>query len=1026
MSHIQRSPRFTVEDAIDVAAKWYGLPVTARPLPSERDQNFHLTTTAGEAYVLKIAGADDARDVLDLQNRALAHLHAADSRFAPLQLQQTLMGESMFHIPAADGTKHHVRLLRYVPGKPLADVKPHTPALLRSLGAYLGVMDRALAAFTHPAADRTLQWDLRQAPAVIRRHLGEIADPTRRAWVSAWLDEFEGETAPRLSNLRTSIIHNDGNDYNVIVAPATLQGPAEPTIAGVIDFGDMVHSYTVAEPAIAAAYAMLHKADPLTAAAHLIAGYHAEYPLTEDELALLYPLIRMRLCASVCLAAHQQRQQPENRYLSISEQPAWALIERLRNAPPNLAHYTFRQACGLPPCTATPAIVTWLEQNAGAFHSVVTPDLRSTALCPVDLSVGSPLLAERPTWGATELNARLVAEMADAGAAVGVGRYNEARLLYTSRQFDAVTEELPERRTIHLGVDLFLPPGSPVFAPLAGVVYAVANNEAHQDYGPVILLEHTADDQPAGAPAIHFFTLYGHLSRESLAGLYPGKRVAPGEQIGAIGDSPSNGDWPPHLHFQIISDLLGMDADFPGVAAPSQRALWLSLSPDPNLILQMPAAVLSPPGRNTDELLAARRQRIGRSLSISYRKPLKIVRGQRQFLYDDEGRAYLDVVNNVCHIGHCHPHVVRAGQAQMAVLNTNTRYLHDNLVEYAERLTATLPAPLSVCFFVNSGSEANDLALRLARVYTGQTDTVCLDVAYHGNLSSLIDISPYKHDGPGGRGAPPTTHVSLMPDPYRGPYRGMETGAAYARHVAEQVAQVEAQGRGVAAFIAESLLGCGGQIVLPDGYLAEAYRHVRAAGGVCIADEVQVGFGRVGTHFWGFETQGVIPDIVTLGKPIGNGHPLGAVVTTPAIADAFANGMEYFNTFGGNPVSCAIGIAVLEVIEREGLQAHALRTGNRLMEGLRELMARHRLIGDVRGLGLFIGAELVVDRESRAPAGEAAAYVADRMRGHGILISTDGPDHNVLKLKPPLPFDAADADRLVATLDRVLAEDAVR
>jgi 4-aminobutyrate aminotransferase-like enzyme len=255
---------------------------------------------------------------------------------------------------------------------------------------------------------------------------------------------------------------------------------------------------------------------------------------------------------------------------------------------------------------------------------------------------------------------------------------------------------------------------------------------------------------------------------------------------------------------------------------------------------------------------------------------------------------------------------------------------------------------------------------------------------------------------------------------------GWETGTKYADHVRELVAQVQGNGNGVAAFIAESVLGCGGQIVLPDGYLAEAYKHVRAAGGICIADEVQVGFGRVGTHFWGFETQGVVPDIVTMGKPIGNGHPLGAVVTTPEIADAFANGMEYFNTFGGNPVSCAVGLAVLDVIEQEGLQAHALRVGNRLMAGLCDLMPKYPLIGDVRGLGLFVGIELVLDREQKLPAGDHASYVANRMRDHGILISTDGPDHNVLKLKPPIVFDEQDADRLVATLDKVLAEDAVQ
>jgi len=267
-----------------------------------------------------------------------------------------------------------------------------------------------------------------------------------------------------------------------------------------------------------------------------------------------------------------------------------------------------------------------------------------------------------------------------------------------------------------------------------------------------------------------------------------------------------------------------------------------------------------------------------------------------------------------------------------------------------------------------------------------------------------------------------------MPDVYRGPYRAPapDAGRRYAEHVAEAVRQVRKKRRRLAAFFCESMLGCGGQIVLPEGYLAAASRHVRAAGGVVVADEVQVGFGRVGTHFWAFETQGVVPDIVTLGKPIGNGHPLAAVVTTPDIAASFDNGMEYFNTFGGNPVSCAVGLAVLDVMADEDLQAHALRVGEHFMAGLRGLMDRHPLIGDVRGLGLFIGVELVLDRERREPATRQAAHVIERMRDRGILLSTDGPDDNVLKIKPPLVFTEADADRVVAALDEVLAEDAFR
>ncbi len=424
------------------------------------------------------------------------------------------------------------------------------------------------------------------------------------------------------------------------------------------------------------------------------------------------------------------------------------------------------------------------------------------------------------------------------------------------------------------------------------------------------------------------------------------------------------------------------------------------------------------------EILAARRHLLGPSLSLSYRTPLHIVRGSGAYLYDADGRSYLDCVNNVAHVGHAHPRVVEAGVAQMRLLNTNTRYLHENVVRYAERLTGLLPDHLEVCFFVNSGSEANELALRLARTSTGRPDVATVDVAYHGNTQRLIEISPYKFNGPGGAGRRDDIHVVPLPDGYRGPHRGTgpETAEAYLSETREVLAVAAATGRAPGALIAEAIPSVAGQIVPPPGWLAGLFDAGREVGAVPIADEVQVGFGRVGTDTWAFGAQRARPDIVTMGKPIGNGHPLGAVVTTRAIADAFANGMEYFNTFGGNPVSAAIGLAVLDVIEDEGLQDHARVIGERLLAGLWDLAARHESIGDVRGSGLFVGIELVRDRAARTPDADRAGALADRAAELGVLLSTDGPDHNVMKIKPPLVFSAADADRLVETVDAVLGE----
>jgi len=419
-----------------------------------------------------------------------------------------------------------------------------------------------------------------------------------------------------------------------------------------------------------------------------------------------------------------------------------------------------------------------------------------------------------------------------------------------------------------------------------------------------------------------------------------------------------------------------------------------------------------------DEILAARQRFVGGNVSVGYRRPLQVVRGAMQYLFDEAGRRYIDAYNNVPHVGHCHPRVVDAATRQISALSTNTRYLDEHLARFAERLAGTLPEPLRICYFVNSGSEANELALRLARAHTRQRDLIVLDAAYHGNTTTLIDISPYKFNGPGGNGKPPWVHVVPVPDRYRGDFRG---AADYADAVGQAIDELRADGAGLCGFIAESCPSVGGQIMFPPGYLAAVYRHVRDAGGVSIADEVQTAYGRIGTHCYAFEEQGVVPDIVVLGKPIGNGYPLGAVVTTPEIAASFDNGMEFFSTFGGSTVSCAVGLAVLDVVRDERLQAHARAVGDHLLGRLRSLPERSALVGDVRGSGLFIGVELVRDRGTREPAGAEASDVVNRLREEGILIGPDGPHHNVLKIRPPMPFSIEDADVVASALEAAVA-----
>jgi 4-aminobutyrate aminotransferase-like enzyme/Ser/Thr protein kinase RdoA (MazF antagonist) len=1043
----ERVTRNTTEaEAVELARELYGLAVTAKSLPGEYDDNFHLTTvsdvaraqprivvplsdsphteneTAGAEFVLKVMHPARERSFIDMQCRALQHLAQCAPQLTLPRVRLNRRGEAFAEITATDGTQRLAWLLSYVPGTTLVKARPHSPELLESLGRFLGEMDAALADFAHPAARRELKWDFARA-GWIRNHVQLIRDASQRALIEKFLSLYQNEVLPALPRLRRSVVYGDANDHNVLVgAPLPLPRQA----VSVIDFGDMHETVTVSEVAIAAAYAILGKADPLRAAAQVVRGYHRAFPLAEAELEVLFALIGTRLAVSVVNSAQRAGVKPDDSYVTVSEGPAWEALARLAKIHPHFAHYVFREACGLEPVPQTSALKKWLAKNAPDASPVLDADLRTALTLVFDFSVGSTFLSANPVAAdPTEMGERIFDEMKRAGADVGVGRYDEPRAIYSSALFGSGSP-VEERRTIHLGIDLLVRRGGAVRAPLEGEVHALANNRAPLDYGPVVILRHSLA-KPTGE-AQQFFTIYGHLTTETLTGLRVGQKIACGEKFAEVGTTAENGGWTPHLHFQIATDLLDYGTDFPGVAPASKRGVWTSLSPDPNLLLGIPADRFPVEESSATATLRERKTLLGKNLSVSYREPLKMVRGWMQYLYDDTGRAFLDVYNNVPLVGHSHPRVVRAAQDQLALLNTNTRYLHDNVLRYAERLTQLLPQPLRVCYFVNSGSEANELALRLARAHTEREDVIVLEHAYHGHTNALIDISPYKFNGPGGRGQKPWVHVAPIADDYRGPYRrgDAQAGAKYAAHVGEILEQTTREGRGVAAYIAETLPSVAGQIVFPPNYLSEVYRRVRAAGAVCIADEVQVGFGRLGTHFWGFETQGVIPDVAVFGKPIGNAFPLAAVVATQEIAESFANGMEFFSTFGGNPVACAAGLAVLDVLRDEALQDRALRVGKYWMTELKNLQDCHQLIGDVRGSGLFLGIDLVSDRDSREPATAQADYVVNRLRECGILAGTDGPHHNVIKLRPPLIFSEADADLFVRVFESILQEDAAQ
>ena len=1007
------------ERGLAVAREAFGVDASrARPLPGDLDRNFLLY--AGDdrppTAVLKVFASRPGRAALEQQRDLFDALSSRAPSIAALLPVMLRQGESEDPLQsvAFEGSTVDAALYRYLPGRPLAEVHPHPPQLLRELGRTLGVLDLALADLSPdfvPPAPASPSWRLMDGPETIAERLRYVATEPRRALLARHLEASWRPLLARVTELPHQLIHHDANDYNVLVE--VPEGGIR--LSGLIDFGDAAIAPRVGEVAIAAAYAALGKRDPLSAMAHVVAGYHAAAPLSDDEFAVLFELALLRLGTSVAISSERAPEHGgDNDYHQVSAAPAWRALEALDRIHPALATAILRDAAGSDPVPRVSAFQRWARDQS--FAPVLGASL--TRAPRVDLSLDSPLTLEggreRPfsAWAA-EIEARRVAS----GAPAAVGFHDEARRLYQTDSFTEAREDGEEPRTVHLGVDLFAPEGTEVFAPLAARVLSVQRNPAPLDYGPTVILEHEGED---GRP---FFTLYGHLDEGVLQRLHPGDALAPGDGVGTFGSEAVNGGWPPHLHFQVILHRLDRSGDFPGVAAPTWRRAWTSLCPDPAPLLGLDSCDARE--ARTGALHVERRHTFCRSMSIHHEAdPLQIVRGEGTTLFDAEGRAFLDAVNNVPHVGHCHPRVVAAGQQQMGLLNTNTRYLHEGLHRYAEGLRARLPEGLDVLYFVCSGSEANELALRIARAAAapGAEELLVQEHGYHGHTGATVEASHYKFAGRGGFEATSRVHVIPIADPVGGLYRGADSGPSYVAEVQTILDELAAEGRAPVAMMAEAIIGCGGQVVPPQGYLRGAFEAVRAAGGLAIADEVQVGFGRVGTHFWAFEEQDARPDIVTMGKPMGNGHPLAAVATTREIADRFAGGMEFFATFGGNHVSAAIGQAVLDVIDDEGLLERARRAGEAFFQAMAPLARRHPVIGDVRGRGLYLGVDLVRDRATREPASDVARYVSLRMRQRGVLIGTDGPHGNVLKIKPPITFTDAEVRRLVATLDAVLSE----
>ena len=969
---------------------------TLTMLYGEHDLNFRLTDAHGVSRIVKVMRADCEAAELDYQIAMMDCLSEVPGVPVP-RVVPTMTGAAYTQLCDEHGHPRFVWQIAMLPGATL-DHHELTIPLMEQIGATAARMHQALQDFEHPGLHREIKWDLRAADW-IADYLSVFDDkPAVQSQICDLMEWYREDGQPFLHSLPTQAIHNDLNQQNLLATQVVGVGPQ---LSGVIDFGDSLYGPRIVDVAIAGAYLAMDQDQPVEALAALVTGYCQVLPLSAAELDALWPLLLMRLAVSVTNSGLRKVEFPDDPYVVISEKPALDLLAFARDFDPRLVALRLRQAAQLPIDTLSTLDVPAPEC---AMFDVDVIDAHVLDLTPNNVQLAANKIQPDPR----ELE--LVVQGASRGANVVLGRYGEARLIYGGAAFGPTDHLARRRRTIHIGVDVFLPAGTDVRAVLPGKVVSASYRPNAHDYGGTLIVEH------AGANGVPFRALYGHLSKASVDRAPVGRVFAAGDVVAHLGSADENGGWPPHLHLQIS----GVDAPsnpglWPGVVDPDNWGLWQALYPNPARLLGVSDDTLDARPSETADMQKRRGAVTAANLKLSYRDPIHMVRGQGSILVDADGRRYLDAYNNVPHVGHAHPHVAGQVAAQVQRLSTNTRYLSDLHLDYVEHLLSLFPSDLDTCFLVNSGSEANEVAMRLASTYTGRKDMAVSEVGYHGITQKTLDISHYKFAGPGGQGQADWVHVLPIPNTFSGPFQGLDAGRQYAQQAASLIGDIGGDQQTLAGCLLEIFPSVGGQLIPPSGYLASLEQAVKKEGALFIADEVQTGLGRLGNHMWAFEQQGLQPDIVVLGKPIGNGHPMGAVITRKDIADSFSNGMEFFSTFGGSTVSCAAGKAVLEVMEAENLPNRAAQSGAMLLEGLTSLFAHTPLNVDVRGLGLFLGIE--VCHEDGTPATELVGDFVNAMRQQRVLMGSDGPHDSVLKIRPPICFDEADATFFLEAMD---------
>lgn len=972
-------PEVDEADAAVIARECYDLEVTARELGSNQDRNFLLTEADGSRSVLRIDNPVFGDDARDAQHTALDAYRAAG-----VQVPAAL--------PGLDGALTQrwrgfaVRRSAFADGEPLVDAGYLAPVVLAEFGALAAASVNALAGLSHPGLDREQMWDMRVAYAQTLALAPAIADVPLRQRVLSAAEEARAALSSVEAELPVQPIHGDLTDDNVMGRRGADSRLHPHTV---LDLGDLGLGWRIAELAVCISSMLHHEPERPLRVVDTVAAFHGSAPLSDAEVAAVWPLVVLR--ASLLIASGR-------RQLEIDGANDYAK-ERIAGE-----QAIFDAATLLPLVEMTEHVRAWTDVETAVVDASDDADGASSAsLAPllpglpggvvtVDLDVESADL-DAGRWMDADVETALIAAHLDHGDTVVVP-YGSFRL--TRARVDAA-DSAP---TWPVETEIHVPPGDALrlTAPVTG--------EMSVHDGTMRIRLRTG----------WTFEIHGIEAAQANATF-----VRRGDTVGSLGASGSPRVLTVGVRRGDAPELTRSSEGSP-LVAPERVPAWSRLTADP-------ASLLGLRSFTQHDDASAELERRGRIFAAAqeryYERPPQIQRGWRHHLIDTTARTYIDMVNNVAGLGHAHPKVADAANRQLRTLATNSRFLFRELAEYSEALLALMPegSDLDTVLLVNSGSEAVDLAIRLAQAATSRSTVVALREAYHGWTMASDAVTTSAYDNPSALATRPGwVHVADVPNRFRGTHRGEDTAPRYLDDLAGDIDALRRDDREIAAFLCESILGNAGGVLLPEGYLAGAYAQIRAAGGLCIADEVQVGFGRMGSTFWGFEQSGVIPDIVTIAKPMGNGFPIGGVITSKRIADALATQGQFFSSAGGSTLSCAVGLAVLDAMVEDDLQRNARDIGARLGEGLRSLASTHPLIGVVHGEGLYLGVELVRDRESMEPAAAEAAAICERLRELGVIVLTTSERSNVLKIKPPLCLSAESADHVVAMLDRVLSE----